>query len=227
MAGCCCLAVYMCASRPPVQGAGASSSSAPGRMQVADAAERERLWLELIELEVDTAAAAGRPVAASGSTRGGTGAGTSGDVATGDLDGLDRCIRDWVAHGALALEDALGRLPEQRTLHGYQRVLLKHMEATSARARCPLSSPLASRPGVLIARLLNNHHNNHNKQGTPCCSMPLLSMLPHTFANVLSTDAPSSALPRPPGKPLMLFCVSLPRHTGVTPRPCQRRCTTL
>ena len=86
--------------------------------QVADADQRNALWLTLIQQEIDAAE------------------GASGSVAN-RIEAIDRCVGDRLAQGALAVEDALSLLPEQRTLHHYKRVLLKHMEATTHKVRNP------------------------------------------------------------------------------------------
>jgi hypothetical protein len=51
------------------------------------------------------------------------------------LRALDRCISDWLLRGPLMVEDVLSLFPEQRSLRHFKGVLVKHMEAASAKAR--------------------------------------------------------------------------------------------
>lgn len=81
-------------------------------MQVQDPDQRNALWLALIQREVDATE------------------GNEADISN-RMKAIDRCVGERLLRGTLAVEDALGCLPEQETLFYYKKVLLKHMEASS------------------------------------------------------------------------------------------------
>ena len=114
-------------------------------LQVADPDERSTLWLALIQHEIDSATS--HHTTSPDSAAHPSSHDSTPDLADPAVDthspesierrvaAVDRCVGDRLVQGALAVEDALGLLPEQNTLRHYKAVLLKHMEATSLKVR--------------------------------------------------------------------------------------------
>jgi hypothetical protein len=140
--------------------------SASRVLQVADPDERSALWLSPIQLEIDAAGGAGGP----------------GD-ASRRIEAIDRCVGDRLRQGTLAIEDALGFLPEQETLHYYKKVLLKHMETTSHKARCAAAAHLTFLLGCCV------HGQSVLCRSTDHCISPLcLSLRAFKCTHVLQVQ---------------------------------------